>query len=489
MREREKGMRIVAILLAVLINFTVAAAQHEEPPTDTNRADTNRAQAPGSPARAGFARVGVEAPLAVPLSSPQSLTLEELENMGLANNPTMRQAEAEVHAAEARMRQAGLYPNPTIGYQGEQIRGGSFRGGEQGAFVQQEIVLGGKLKAATNVAEQERKQAEVEREEQRLRVVNGIRLAYYQALAAQETVMLRSRLLKVAQDAVETASQLFNVGQADQPDILQAEIEAEQAQLGLDAAQQKQHRIWKSLSAIIGNPSLPFTPLAGDMEEVPEVNPDEWLQKVLGQSPAVRIAALGVERAKAQLSRAERDPVPNLQLRGGIEQNRELLEGSTRPVGVQGFAEVGIQIPLFNRNQGSIHAAQASVERAEMETKRVQLLLRERMAAVVQNYLTSKLTAKRYRERMIPRAERAYKLYLEKYNTMTSSYPQVLIAQRALLQLQTDYVAALEAVWTNSIALQGFMVTDALEAPTPPTETDRPIRETDLPTSSMGSQR
>jgi len=424
-----------------------------------------------------------------PQSNRPVLSLDDLEQMGLANNPTLGQADAEVRAAQARERQAGLYPNPTVGYQGEQIRGGSFRGGEQGAFVAQDIVLGGKLGAAKKVAEQELKQTEAEREEQKLRTLNGIRLAYYQALAAQETVALRARLLKVAQDALQTSKQLFNVGQADQPDLLQAAVEADQADLVLTAAQENQQRVWKSLAAVVGRPDLPFSPLSGNLEDVPDVNPDEWLQKLLTESPAIKIARLGVARAQAQLARAQKEPIPDLLLRGGIEQNRELMEPSGQPVGLQGFAEIGVQLPLFNRNQGNIQAAKAGIERAQLEADRVQLLLRERLSSPIQNYLTAKAAVDRYRNRMIPNAENAYKLYLEKYGTMTAAYPQVLIAQRTLFQLKTDYVAALESAWLNAISLKGFLLTDGLEAPTTPDQMDRPVRETNVPISIGGPQR
>ena len=412
------------------------------------------------------------------------LTLEQLEQMALANNPTLAQASAEIRAAAGRTRQAGLYPNPTVGYQGEEIRGGSFRGGEQGFFVQQDIVLGGKIGLSRKVFQQEQKQAEAEKEEQQLRVLNGVRVFYVQALAAQQTLELRHKLNQLTQDALETSNQLFNVGQSDQPDVLQAQVEAEQAELAVIAAEQNQQRVWRALAANVGNPSLLLSKLEGNLEDIPDVNPEQWLQTILKDSPAVKIARLGVDRAEAALLRTKREPIPDLQLRGGLQQNRELNEITGRPVGTQGFAEVGIRIPIFNRNQGNIEAAKADFERSKQETRRIELLLRERTASLFQNYVTSRAVIEIYRTKMIPQAEKAYRLYLQKYNSMTAAYPQVLVSQRTLFQLQTDYVAALENLWTNSVAIKGFMLSDGLEAPSRAGEMDRSIREINVPSSS-----
>src|SRR5260370_28664541 len=71
--------------------------------------------------------------------------LEELERMATAHNPTLAQAQRAIEAARGRELQAGLYPNPVVGDLGEEIRGGSYGGGEQGFFVEQPIILGGKL--------------------------------------------------------------------------------------------------------------------------------------------------------------------------------------------------------------------------------------------------------------------------------------------------------------------------------------------------------
>ena len=436
--------------------------------------------------------LATQIPLARAQATPSGqarITLEELEQMALANNPTLAQASAEIRAAEGRKRQAGLYPNPTVGYIGEQIATGpSRRGGEQGFFVRQDVVLGGKLGLSRKVFQQEEVQAQQEAEEQRFRVINAVRLGYFQALAAQEMVELRQKLARLAEDAVATSKQLYNVGQADQPDVLEAEVEAQQAQLNLLRAQQNQQRAWRALVAVVGRPEVPPTVLAGNLEEgLPDVDQDQLLQALLRDSPAIKIAQAGVKRAEYALARARREPIPDLQLRGGLQQNRELSEITARPVGLQGFAEVGVQIPVFNRNQGTVQAVRSELERSQQEVRRVELLLRERAASFLQNYLTSRDVVERYRTQMIPRAQKAYELYLKKYKEMGAAYPQVLIAQRSLFQLQTDYITGLEGLWANATILKGFLLSDGLEAPARPGEMDRPVREINVP--STGSTR
>jgi cobalt-zinc-cadmium efflux system outer membrane protein len=415
-----------------------------------------------------------------PASEQKTITLEELQQMALQNNPTFKQSTANIQAAEGRKKQSGLYPNPTVGYQGEQIRGGSFHGGEQGFFVQQDIVLGGKLGLNRQIFDQELKQAETEAEEQKLRVVTNVRMSYIQALAAQQTLELRHNLSKLADDAVETSHQLANVGQADAPDVLESEVEAQQAQLAVAMAEQNQQRVWKALTAVVGSPRLPLMKLEGKLEDTPPVNADELVEKIVNESPAVRIAELGVKRAEAALVRAKREPIPDLQLRGGMQQNGELLSDG-RSVGLQGFADVGVRIPIFNRNQGNIATGKADTERAKREVERVKLVLRERAASVVQNYTFSQTAVDRYKNHMIPRAQKAYEMYTKKYQEMAAAYPQVLIAQRTLMQLEASYITALENFATSSLSLQSYLLTDGLEAPSQPGGIDQPVREINIP--------
>jgi outer membrane protein, heavy metal efflux system len=415
-------------------------------------------------------------------TQPPTITLAQLEEIALTNNPTLRQAQAEIRVAAGRRRQAGLYPNPVVGYTGEEIRGGSFGGGQHGFFVEQEIVLGGKLGAAKAVFAHERTQAETEAEEQRLRVINGVRTLYYEMLAAQRNTEIHRELSNVAAEAVRVTKQLANVGQSDDTDILQAEIEQQQGDMSLITAQNNQQRTWRILAAMIGKPEMPMSRLAGEIEaNLPDLESEPWLAELLTKSPSVQIARTSVARAEAQLTEARKVPIPNLLLRGGLQQNRELLDGTPFRAGLQGFAEVGVQLPIFNRNQGAKDTARAEIERAQQEVQRVQLVLRERSAEIFEAYKSARAMADRYRHEVLPRAQKAHELHTAKYQEMVSSYPQVIVSKRVLLRLQMDYIAALENVWTAAIALRGFMLTDGLEAPARSGEMDLPVREINLP--------
>ena len=410
------------------------------------------------------------------------VTLEQAQKIARDSNPTLRQAEAEIRATKARQQQAGLYPNPTVGYTGDEIRGGSVGGGKQGFFVQQTIVTGGKLGLSRDVFGKEVKLAELEAEEQKIRVQSAVKIAFLRVLAAQESLDARRDMAKIARDAAETQRRLMNTGQADESEVLEAEVEAQRMRMSARMQENTLREEWRSLAAVIGQPEMPMATVAGDLEkDWPELNEEQAVEAISKESPAVRIAEVAEGRAQSALLQARRGAIPDVQLRGGLEYNHETLGSVPYAKGWEGIAEVAVEIPLFNRNQGNVAAARADIERAGQEKERIALTLRERAASAIDQYANARLMATEYREEMLPRAKKAYGLMVDEYGQMLASYPRVLDAQRKLYILQIEYIAALESVWTNGIALQGYLLTDGLEAPARPGEVDRPVRETNVP--------
>jgi cobalt-zinc-cadmium efflux system outer membrane protein len=425
---------------------------------------------PNTPQAAGQQPLDIQRPRRQVIPTGPIVKLEELEAMAVQRNPTLAQAEAAVRAAEGRRRQAGLFPNPVAGYFVEEF---AFRSpsetAEQGAFIEQTIPLGGKLSKAKRVFAREKDQAEILAEAQRLRVTNSIRVQYYETLGAQRLVELRDDLSQLAREAVEITKELYNVGQADRPDQLEIEIEAERSEIDFLRAQNDWMRSWRTLAATVGNPELPPARLDGALEEdLAALNEAQLLESLLGQSPDVRVARAGVERARAVLARARAERIPDLFLRGGLGYNYERFEpvvptNAGQRKGLEGRLEVGVNVPIFNRNQGGIAAAEAELAIAERDLDRLQLVLRSRFASNFRDYRTAQQMVERYRTQVVPRAREAYRMYLTNFRQMAAAYPQVLIAQRTLFQVEVEYARALVQLRESAVGLRGFLLDGGLD--------------------------
>jgi cobalt-zinc-cadmium efflux system outer membrane protein len=409
-------------------------------------------------------------------------TLEDAQQIAREKNPTLRQAEIGIRVAKARQQQAGLLPNPIVGYSGDEIRGGSTAGGKQGFFVEQRVVTGGKLGKNREVFSKETSLAEIEAEEQKIRVETAVKMAFYRVLAAQELADARAQLARIAIENAVTEKRLGNTGQADETEILEAELAAHRLQLAARMQENTLREEWRSLAAVMGNSGMERITVAGNLEQGwPALSDGEVLDAISRQSPAVRIADATAARSNAEVARAQREAIPDLRLRGGLLYNNEPIGTAPYATGWEGTAELGVEFPIFNRNQGNVAAARAESERAEEEKRRIALTLRERAASVLDQYSNARLVAEQYREEILPRAKKAYTIMNDRHGEMLASFPRVLEMQRRLFELHAEYVVALENVWTNGIALQGFLLTDGLEAPARPGEMDRPIRETNVP--------
>lgn len=400
-----------------------------------------------------------------PVQATSNVALEHFEQLALSANPTIAQARANIRIAAGLVRQSGLYPNPVAGYYGDEIRGGNFAGGKQGGFLSQTIVLGSKLHAAHLTAILRQAETETDAEIQKQRVLTAVRMAFYRVLSAQRLVDVRQRLATLAADALDTSRRFANIGQADRPDVLQAEVESELAALHLANAQSDLDSQWRVLAAIVGQPDMPVTKLEGDLESIPALTLEDSIAAALRDSPEMKRVRQSADRAEASLTQARKAPIPDLQIAANLSQNREPLGTGLPPVGLNGGAQIGVELPLFNRNQGNIEAARGEIESAKQDTARVQLRLRRDLTEVFRDYDIARTGAIRYRDRILPRAQQAYELYQSSYQKMAATWPQVLMSQRTLFQLEADYIQSLDNAWQNSLLIQGFGLTGALDVP------------------------
>ena len=401
-------------------------------------------------------------PTAVPApGSP--LTMADLEQLALTHNPTLVQAATFIEAARGKALQAGLPFNPTAGITGENI-GTAGRAGEWTFFsLQQQIVTGGKLRLSRLKYEHEAELAEIQTHAQRLKVVNGLTAAYFDVLAAQRTVENHRRLAENAAEAETTTRQLVNVGQGNQQDLLQAEVEASQARVAVRNAETRLRQDWVHLATLVGVPDLPLQPLAGQLEpDGPAINRDEALARLLQESPELAFAVAKVQQDQTQLQRERREPIPNVTVRGGVGYNYE-TRNPTAQVGLS------LPVPVFDRNQGTVRQATADLARSQAEVTRVQLDLQRRFADAFTRYQTAREEVENFRTEALPKARKAVELYEEQLKARRAAFPQVLVARRTVYQLNEEYNKSLTQFRRAEVEVRGLLLVDGLTAPSNPT--------------------
>lgn len=288
-------------------------------------------------------------PAGAPIFEPDyggELSLADLEQMALKGNPVIGQAKALVDAAVGRAQQAGLWPNPSFGANGEHVSKVT-GGGAIGGFVEQRFMTAGKLGLNRKIAQQEQAVTVEYQNAQKQRLLNQVRMLYYQALGDQYLIQVRGELAKLAERAVGVSRELANVGQADRPDLLAAETEAERIQLELITAENARVRTWRQLAAVVNNAALKPVTLDGNLEEIPKLDAEQALEAIYRESPELRAAEVAVRRSEFSVRRAEVDKIPDIFVRGGLRNNREFGEigpfGPTQRRGLEGIFDVSVQ--------------------------------------------------------------------------------------------------------------------------------------------------
>jgi cobalt-zinc-cadmium efflux system outer membrane protein len=333
----------------------------------------------------------------------------------------------------------------------------------QGMFIEQEIVTGHKLQLSRAKFMQEAREAELQVMAQQYRVLHSVRVAYYNALAQQQRLDVRRELRGNSDEAAKTVKELVNVGQANQSDVLQAEVAAQRAKANLRMSESRYRSSWEELTAVIGMPDMPPTHLEGklDFQNGKPLDRDATLADLLACSPELLVARAEVARDRLGVARERVESIPNLNVRAATGYNFETRDTVAN-------VEVGVRLPLFDKNQGTIMQAGAELTRSEAEVSRIELALRRRFAQTFSEYESAMLLAKSYQDDVLPKAKQAYELYLDSFQKRRAAWPQVLDSRREYYDLYQDYLDNLLTARRAEAELAAYLLDDGLSQPAAP---------------------
>ena len=394
--------------------------------SDAARAGLATDQPDGTPATA----TGIE--------SLTVLSVDDAVRVAIHNTPTLRRAGYRVDIAAGRVTQAGLYPNPSFVFGAEGLGSEGGAGGETTYKIEQEIVLGGKISRARAVAESDQRTAEAAFVAEEFAVASRVSRAYFSAVAARERLTSRRALVELADQLLSAATSQVEAGAATEPDRLRAEVVREQAGIELDAAILGAEASLRSLASamgIDGSVGLPLTTAPDDLPEFP--SRDELAQAVLEANSRVSIARLNIERARRAHELARAEGVPNLLASVGPRYS-DIDDETTVDLGL------GVEVPLFDRNQGGIRAAIAERLSAAANLRVVQLELLDEVSDAWSAYEAARLATTRYRDQLLPKADKTLDLTRQAYERGKTDYLRLLDAQQVVVESRIASIDATE---------------------------------------------
>ncbi|MCS7167930.1 MAG: TolC family protein [Gemmatales bacterium] len=409
-----------------------------------------------------------------PLSDQQSpdpkqpLDLDGLIALALETHPTLVAARWDVEAARGRMIQAGLYPNPEISYEAQNVgeRGPAGNGGLHGFGIEQEFITGGKLRLAQQVAQYDLSATDWQLVARRYDVLTRIRLAWVEYAFAQEQVRILEQFVRLVGEEetglVPLARRLEKVAGL-RWELLRAEIELQNARAQLAAAKRQAEAARLALLATANlPPNTPIVPNPALPREVPTYRYDTTITTILQRSAELRQAELAVLRAQQEWQRVAVQNIPNFRVRA-------LPLYSASEDNAQFQIEVRIPIPVFDRQQGNLLAAQAELARNARLVDSTRLELTRRLAEAYGRYAAAQQQAQTFFQDILPRASESLKVMrlafqLAKAEELRSAFLGLLEAYRAWLEAQLGYLQVRRNLWSAVFEIAGLAQQDIVES-------------------------
>ena len=385
------------------------------------------------------------------------MVLEQFEQMAEQSNPALAEAAARIDAARGNWLQVGLRPNPTIGYSGQQLGSGG-EAEQQGGYLGQQFITGGKLGLNREIAAWEVRRAENEWDATRLRVLTDVRIAFYDVLVAQRRRELTSELVQISDQAVQAAQALFEGEEVSEADPLRARVEADTARILLQNAINAHVAAWRRLAALVGAPDMPLQRVEGELNpEDAEMSWEEALARLLAESPELAAAEADVEAARWAVNRAYAEVVPDVDVQAVVQDDRSTGSSNAN-------LQVTFPLPLWNRNQGGIQQAFAQSVAAEMAVNRLRLDLQTRLADAFQRYRTAHNQVREYSKPggIIANSQRTLELIRSGYQAEEFGILDLLTAQRTFFQTNLAYLDALRELAAATMEIRGLLLSGSL---------------------------
>jgi cobalt-zinc-cadmium efflux system outer membrane protein len=422
-------------------------------------------------------------PTPVPGPGGRPLTLADLQQLAMSNGPAVKEATAAVEAARGTAYQAGLWPNPNIGFEVDTF-GTTGGAGYVGGFVEQLIKTAGKMQLARAVSTMDLRNAQLALRKAESDTITRVRRGYFQVLVARENIRLSHLLADFAERAYRANAEIVQRGGfAAAYEPLYFRYLAAQARGNLVVARNRYISAWKQLAAAMGVPAMPLTEIVGRVDmPLPVYKYDRVLAHILRYHTDMLTAETSFAQARLNVQMAQVQPYPDVDVRLLVQRDY-----TGPPFEVSPSLQVSIPFPVWNRNQGGIQQAQANLVQQSEEPHRVRGALTTTLSDAFERYQNGRLQLALYRDIILPDLVRVYTGITTRYHaeapgigpgaatglTSLPAFSDIVVAQGNLSSAFAAYITWLDTLWQSTVDVTDLLQTkDFFQVNGQPTPTE-----------------
>lgn len=409
-------------------------------------------------------------------SEADNLTLSQLVDIALTNNPTTQIAWQDARAAAAAWAEArGLY-YPQITGSAEYFYardGGSATGAD--AFREQYGNVGlslnyllldfGGREARVDAARLALVNANWNQNQAIQNVLNEVAVNFYNYIGSKALVLADETNLKEAETSLEASELRLEAGVGTLPDVLQARATLAQVQLDLVEDVGNVAIFRGNLATSVGWPSNTDFDVSDPVDELPidalADNVNDLIDIAMENRPDLAAVKASVREAQAELREAKSEFFPEISATAEVLRFWVRPEGEASEFFTNYLVGLQLQVPIF---QGftiinSVRQASAELESAKAALRLQEQIVIDEVWASYYNFRTA-VQSLEAANVLLESSIESYNASLERYQNGVGDIIELLTAQTTLAQARAEQVETTTDIFTSYADLINAMGTE-----------------------------
>lgn len=374
---------------------------------------------------------------------PLTLSLAQVYQELAATSPRLEASRAQVRAAEARIRPAGKWPDPSIqlGLMNRNLPGLGLQDplGMNQIQLMQMIPTAGKTGLAVKAARADARAEAARAEEIGWEVRTRAAMTFYDLYQTDGVIAEMHRGRRLLEEVVTTATTMYGEGQSSQAAVLRGQMELARMDEDLMRMAAMREAMGVRLNALLGRPS--DQPLATpQIPQFPDSFPprDSLEQMALARRPMLAAGSARVEAADALSRRAAREIWPDVTV-GVIYGQRPMPEGGTDRMA---SFMLGFTLPLAaggkQRQMEKEARAMQAMSAADLNDMRAET--RGRVGEVHADLIRASRLLDLYRHTLVPQAEATSASAQAGYRSGSVEFMTLLDAGMSLIRARQELI-------------------------------------------------